>query len=145
VAWQYLELGVAHILLGFDHLLFVLALLLIVRGWRRLLATVTAFTVAHSITLATATLGFVRVTFTHAYFNLDRRGEKLLQAPVGEWFGPVASAYGLHLVRVLERSEPRIPEFDELRDRLSTVLQHHSLARLHLLRGGQRGRAGGAG
>jgi hypothetical protein len=48
VAWQYLELGVAHILLGFDHLLFVLALLLIVRGWRRLLATVTAFTLAHS-------------------------------------------------------------------------------------------------
>ena len=61
VAWQYLELGVAHILLGFDHLLFVLALLLIVRGWRRLLATVTAFTVAHSITLAAATLGFVSV------------------------------------------------------------------------------------
>jgi hydrogenase/urease accessory protein HupE len=61
VARQYLELGVAHILLGFDHLLFVLALLLIVRGWRRLLATVTAFTLAHSITLAAATLGFVRV------------------------------------------------------------------------------------
>jgi hydrogenase/urease accessory protein HupE len=61
VARQYLELGVAHILLGFDHLLFVLALLLIVRGWRRLLATVTAFTLAHSITLAAATLGFVHV------------------------------------------------------------------------------------
>jgi hydrogenase/urease accessory protein HupE len=61
VAWQYLELGVAHILLGFDHLLFVLALLLIVRGWRRLLATVTSFTLAHSITLAAATLGFLRV------------------------------------------------------------------------------------
>lgn len=61
VAWQYLELGVEHILLGFDHLLFVLALLLIVRGWRRLLATVTAFTLAHSITLAAATLGFVNV------------------------------------------------------------------------------------
>ena len=61
VAWQYLELGVTHILGGFDHLLFVLALLLIVRGWRRLLATVTAFTVAHSITLAAATLGFVSV------------------------------------------------------------------------------------
>ena len=54
VAWQYLQLGVAHILLGFDHLLFVLARLLIVRGWRRLLATVTAFKVAHSITLAAA-------------------------------------------------------------------------------------------
>ena len=61
VAWQYLELGVAHILLGFDHLLFVLALLLIVQGRRRLLVTVTAFTLAHSITLAAATLGFVHV------------------------------------------------------------------------------------
>jgi hydrogenase/urease accessory protein HupE len=61
VAWQYLQLGVAHILSGFDHLLFVLALLLIVRGWRRLVATITAFTLAHSITLAAATLGFVSV------------------------------------------------------------------------------------
>lgn len=61
VAWQYLQLGFEHILSGFDHLLFVLALLLIVQGWRRLLATVTAFTIAHSITLAAATLGFVRV------------------------------------------------------------------------------------
>jgi hydrogenase/urease accessory protein HupE len=57
----YLELGVEHILLGVDHLLFVLALLLLVRGVRRLVATVTAFTVAHSITLAAATLGFVHV------------------------------------------------------------------------------------
>jgi hypothetical protein len=111
-----------------------------------------------------------RLTFTHVYFNVDRRGEKahaeaqavltmlgdrerapdfgdrfalsvdyagrtarevdqsfgsgfgeqLLEAPVGKWFGPVASAYGLHLVRVIECSEPRIPDFDELRDRLST-------------------------
>ena len=61
VAGQYLQLGVEHILFGFDHLLFVLALILIVRGWRRLLATVTAFTLAHSITLAAATLGWVSV------------------------------------------------------------------------------------
>jgi hypothetical protein len=47
-------------------------------------------------------------------------GEQLLQAPVGEWSGPVESAYGLHLVRVLERTQPRLPEFDELRNRLST-------------------------
>jgi len=110
------------------------------------------------------------LTFTHVYFNVDRRGnqaradakvvlaglgdrqrapemgdrfalsvdyaaktarevdqtfgpafgEQLLQAPVGAWSGPVESAYGLHLVRVLERTEPRLPEFDELRDRLST-------------------------
>jgi len=57
----YLVLGVEHILLGIDHLLFVLALLLLVSGVRRLVATVTAFTVAHSLTLGAATLGFVHV------------------------------------------------------------------------------------
>lgn len=57
----YVVLGVEHILLGIDHLLFVLALLLLVRGVGRLVMTVTAFTVAHSITLGVATLGFVRV------------------------------------------------------------------------------------
>ena len=57
----YVGLGVEHILSGTDHLLFVLCLLLLVRDVRRLLATVTAFTLAHSVTLAAATLGFVRV------------------------------------------------------------------------------------
>lgn len=61
VAWTYLVLGVEHILLGIDHLLFVLALLLIVKGVGRVVATVTAFTIAHSITLVAATLGLVRV------------------------------------------------------------------------------------
>ena len=61
VAATYLKLGVEHILLGIDHLLFVLALLILVKGTRRLIATVTAFTVAHSLTLAGATLGFVNV------------------------------------------------------------------------------------
>ncbi len=61
VAWSYLVLGVEHILGGIDHLLFVLALLLIVRGGKRIVATITAFTVAHSITLVAATLGWVRV------------------------------------------------------------------------------------
>ena len=63
--WQvtrdYTLLGVDHILSGFDHLTFVLALLLIVSGARRLLITVTAFTLAHSITLAAATLGVLWV------------------------------------------------------------------------------------
>ncbi len=58
---MYLRLGVEHILTGVDHLLFVLALLIVACGRRRLLASVTAFTAAHSITLALATLGFVRV------------------------------------------------------------------------------------
>jgi hydrogenase/urease accessory protein HupE len=61
VAGAYLVLGIEHIWGGIDHLLFVLALLLLVNGWRRVVATITAFTVAHSITLAAATLGFVHV------------------------------------------------------------------------------------
>jgi hydrogenase/urease accessory protein HupE len=61
VAVTYLGLGVEHILFGFDHLLFVLALVILVRDWRRVAVTVTAFTIAHSITLAAATLGFVNV------------------------------------------------------------------------------------
>jgi hydrogenase/urease accessory protein HupE len=61
IAWSYLVLGVEHILGGTDHLLFVLALLLIVRGRRRILATITAFTIGHSLTLFAATLGWVHV------------------------------------------------------------------------------------
>jgi len=55
---SYLQLGVQHILLGVDHLLFVLGLLLIVSGRWTLVKTITSFTVAHSITLAIATLGY---------------------------------------------------------------------------------------
>lgn len=61
VAWAYLGLGVEHILLGFDHLLFVLCLLLLVGDFKRLLAAITAFTVAHSITLAGTTFGWLRL------------------------------------------------------------------------------------
>ena len=61
VAWTYFVLGVEHILSGIDHLFFVLALLMVVAGWRKLIGTITAFTVAHSITLALAALGFVHV------------------------------------------------------------------------------------
>jgi hydrogenase/urease accessory protein HupE len=61
VAGTYLYLGVEHILGGVDHLLFILALVLLVQGWKRLVGTITAFTVAHSVTLAAATLGFVTV------------------------------------------------------------------------------------
>ena len=55
----YLILGFEHILLGIDHLLFVLALLLITSGFKKLIKTVTAFTIAHSITLSLAALGFI--------------------------------------------------------------------------------------
>jgi hydrogenase/urease accessory protein HupE len=61
VARTYSWLGLEHIWGGVDHLLFVLALLLLVRGWQRVVATITAFTVAHSLTLAAATLGLVHV------------------------------------------------------------------------------------
>lgn len=58
---DYVKLGVEHILSGFDHLLFVLGLTLLAVNRFRLLWTITAFTVGHSITLALAVLG---------YFNL---------------------------------------------------------------------------
>lgn len=61
VVRTYLLLGFKHILSGVDHLVFVLALLLLVKDVRRLIITVTAFTIAHSLTLAGATLGFVQL------------------------------------------------------------------------------------
>ena len=59
VAWAYLVLGVEHILGGIDHLLFVISLLLLVGFQRRLLWTITAFTAAHSLTLASSALGWL--------------------------------------------------------------------------------------
>ncbi len=62
VAWTYFTLGIQHILTGYDHLLFVLSLVLLLnRGWVTV-RTVTAFTIAHSITLVGATLGFLGVS-----------------------------------------------------------------------------------
>lgn len=58
VAGAYLSIGVEHILFGFDHLLFVLALVLLLKGGWTIAKTVTAFTIAHSITLIGVTLGF---------------------------------------------------------------------------------------
>lgn len=57
----YLLLGFTHILEGLDHLAFVLALMILVEGVRRLVVTVTAFTLAHSVTLVAATLGLIEV------------------------------------------------------------------------------------
>jgi hydrogenase/urease accessory protein HupE len=61
VAGTYVRLGIEHILLGIDHLLFVLGLVLLVKNRWMLLKTITAFTGAHSITLAVATLGYASV------------------------------------------------------------------------------------
>ena len=105
VAGVYLRLGIEHIWTGIDHLLFVLALLLLVRGWRRVVGTVTAFTVAHSITLAAATLGFVHVpqppveaaialsiVFVAAEIIHKRQGSSGLAA---QWPWIIAFAFGL--------------------------------------------------
>ncbi len=56
---DYVATGAAHLLRGADHLLFLLGVLLLVQGWRRLLVAITAFTVGHSLTLALAVLGLV--------------------------------------------------------------------------------------
>lgn len=59
IAVGYAEMGVEHILTGVDHLMFVAGLLLFVGSARRLLLTITSFTVAHSVTLAAAALNVV--------------------------------------------------------------------------------------
>jgi hydrogenase/urease accessory protein HupE len=57
----FLVLGIEHILIGYDHLAFLLALLVGCLSWRRIVATITAFTVAHSLTLLGAATGLVRL------------------------------------------------------------------------------------
>jgi hydrogenase/urease accessory protein HupE len=59
VAAAYFSLGIEHILTGFDHLLFVISLLFLVGFRKRLIATITAFTLAHSVTLAASALGLL--------------------------------------------------------------------------------------
>jgi hydrogenase/urease accessory protein HupE len=105
VAGAYLMHGIEHILFGFDHLLFVLALVLIVRSGRVLLVTITAFTVAHSITLSLATLGVVHVPGPPVEASIAlsilllaceivwlRRGQESLTA---QWPWVVAFSFGL--------------------------------------------------
>jgi len=69
--WQqsatYLNIGITHILTGVDHLLFVLGLLLIVQNRWMLVKTITGFTIAHSITLAVATLGYASAPIQPLY------------------------------------------------------------------------------
>lgn len=97
---QFLALGVEHILMGYDHLLFLLALLIVTRDWLSSLKVITCFTVAHSITLAVATLDLVQVparwvepliAVTIIYVgveNILRHGE-----PRGRWL--LTFAFGL--------------------------------------------------
>jgi hydrogenase/urease accessory protein HupE len=61
VVTTYTVLGIEHILTGFDHLLYVLGMLILVGGWRRIVLTMSAFTATHSLTLTAAALGWVHV------------------------------------------------------------------------------------
>ena len=70
VAGEYIVLGVEHIWLGIDHLLFVLALVLLVRHGRRLFWTITSFTVGHSITLSLVALGYMDYPVTLVEFAI---------------------------------------------------------------------------
>lgn len=93
VAKSYFVIGIEHILMGYDHLLFVLCLVLLLNGAWRVAATVTAFTIAHSLTLVATTLG---------WFALPR--------------APVEAAIALSIVflavEVIKRdpSQPRLSE-----------------------------------
>lgn len=105
VARAYLSLGVEHILLGVDHLLFVLALVILIGSASPLLWTITAFTIAHSLTLAAATFGWISVppppveavialsiVFVASEIVQSRRGRASLSARK-PWL--VAFAFGL--------------------------------------------------
>lgn len=93
VAKTFGVLGVEHILLGWDHLLFVFGLMLLIRKRRLLITTITAFTIAHSITLIFASLGILRlpsapvetvialsIVFLGREYILMQRGEKSMTA-----------------------------------------------------------------
>jgi hydrogenase/urease accessory protein HupE len=102
IAKAYTVLGVEHILGGFDHLLFVLALLFLVSFNRRLLLTVTAFTLAHSLTLALSALGWLTlrsppVEATIALSIMLVAGEALHKQPTlsRRWPALVAFLFGL--------------------------------------------------
>jgi len=102
IASAYTVLGVEHILSGIDHLFFVLGLLFLVGFNRRLLWTITAFTVAHSVTLALSSLGWLTlrpapVEATIALSIVLVAGEALHQQPTlsRRWPAVVAFLFGL--------------------------------------------------
>jgi hydrogenase/urease accessory protein HupE len=99
--WGFLKLGIGHIWTGYDHLLFLFALLIVCRSFRSIIAIISCFTLAHSLTLALATLNLVNlpsrmvepaiaasIVFVGAE-NLWRRG----QEPRGRW--ALTFAFGL--------------------------------------------------
>lgn len=106
VVWEYLSLGVVHILGGIDHLLFVFGLLLLVGFGRQLLWTVTGFTLAHSVTLALSAMDLVRpqqgpveavIALSIVLVAVEVAGERDDRAPSlsHRWPVLVSSSFGL--------------------------------------------------
>ncbi len=103
VVGQYFALGVEHILIGFDHLLFVTGLLLLASGWRQLLITITAFTLGHSVTLVCVSLGIIpqvsvwvelAIAATILYLAIELSYHRLTEkARSVRW--PLIAAFGL--------------------------------------------------
>jgi hydrogenase/urease accessory protein HupE len=101
----YIILGIEHILIGIDHLLFVLGLLLLVSGFKALVQTITAFTVAHSLTLGAATFNLIHVpqapveavialsiVFLAREYLMIKKGAK---SPTAQYPWVVAFSFGL--------------------------------------------------
>lgn len=106
--WDFGVLGAEHLLLGPDHLLFLLALLIGARGWRDVLLTATAFTAAHSVTFALGSLGVVNlpssvveplialsIVVVAALGVLARSGRLGEPEGASRWHLPVAFGFGL--------------------------------------------------
>lgn len=96
VVTTYVTVGLEHILFGIDHLLFVLLLMIVVRGWKSLLATITAFTVAHSLTLVLAAFEVVRLDASVVESMIALSIVLLAGEAAGAWSdrGKVAAARG---------------------------------------------------
>ena len=97
---EFLKLGVEHILTGYDHLLFLFGLMVVCRDLRSILTVITCFTIAHSITLALATLDIVRlpgrivepiIAASIAYVGI----ENLLRGDSPKWRSLIAFSFGL--------------------------------------------------
>ena len=99
----YLVFGVEHILSGMDHLLFIACLIFIAGTWRRILVTITGFTIAHSLTLTLSALELIRlpvppieatialsIVFLAREIALDRRDTLTWRYPIA-----VSAGFGL--------------------------------------------------
>jgi hydrogenase/urease accessory protein HupE len=98
--FAFLKLGIEHILTGYDHLLFLFALMVVCRDIRSIFTVITCFTIAHSITLALATLDIVRlpgriveplIAASIAYVGI----ENLVRGEMPKWRGLITFSFGL--------------------------------------------------